>query len=540
MNEDSNYLIPWNPDDEHEIYTTEILVLGSGIAGLFAAINLSDRFNITILTKKNIMAGNTEHAQGGIAVALNQDDSPEFHFGDTIKAGAGLCNLEAVRILAEKGPECVEQLIKIGAQFDRLENRLDFTREAAHSKNRVLHAKGDATGGEIERALVAKVQDKDSNISVRENYFVIDLLKNKENRVCGVLAYNENKLKLEIWLAKAVILATGGLGQLYKYTTNPPVTTGDGLAAAYRAGAELMDMEFIQFHPTALLLSGAPSFLISEAARGEGAKLLNSKGERFMHDIPGQELAPRDIVAREIWAQMKEGTVYLDVSCLGQDKVQKRFPGIYKTCLEYGIDISKSPVPVGPATHFLMGGVKVNIDGETNLAGLYACGECACNGVHGANRLASNSLLDGLVFASIVAEKIKENPGPLPKKSDLKVPLNQNCLNEKINSIDPEKIIEELKQIMWDKVGIIRDRSGLLQAEAELTNYRQKFSPGLNTAELELGNMLILSLLIVKSALAREESRGGHYRSDFPLTNIKWQKHSVIKKGDTRVRYVSI
>ncbi|NLM21836.1 MAG: L-aspartate oxidase [Peptococcaceae bacterium] len=537
MHEDSNYLIPWNPD-EHEIHTTEILVLGSGIAGLFAAINLSDRFNVTVLTKKNIMAGNTEHAQGGIAVALNQDDSPEFHFGDTIKAGAGLCNLEAVRILAEKGPECVEQLIKLGAQFDKLENSLDFTREAAHSKSRVLHAKGDATGGEIERTLVAKVRD--SNISVCENYFVIDLLKNKQNRVCGVLVYNENKLKLEIWLAKAVILATGGLGQLYKYTTNPPVTTGDGLAAAYRAGAELMDMEFIQFHPTALLLPGAPSFLISEAARGEGAKLLNAKGERFMHNIPGQELAPRDIVAREIWAQMKEGTVYLDVSCLGQDKVQKRFPGIYKTCLEYGIDISKSPVPVGPATHFLMGGVKVNIDGETNLVGLYACGECACNGVHGANRLASNSLLDGLVFASIVAEKIKENPGSLPKKSDLKFSSNLDFSNEKNNSVDIKSIKEELRQIMWDKAGIIRDRSGLLQAKTELTNYIQRFSPGLNTAELELGNMLTLGLLIVKSALAREESRGGHYRSDFPLTDRKWQKHSVIKKGDTRVRYVSI
>jgi L-aspartate oxidase len=534
---DSNYLLSWDVD-EHKVHFTEVLVLGSGIAGLFAAINLCGHFDVTILTKKNIMAGNTEHAQGGIAVALNQDDSPEFHFGDTIKAGAGLCNLEAVRILAEKGPECVEQLIKLGAEFDKLENRLDFTREAAHSKSRVLHARGDATGGEIERALVASVRD--SKIAVKENYFVIDFIKNIQGEVSGVLAFNENDCKLEIWLSKVVILATGGLGQLYKYTTNPPVTTGDGLAAAYRAGAELMDMEFIQFHPTALLLPGAPSFLISEAARGEGAKLINAKGERFMQDIPGQELAPRDIVARAIWAQMKQGPVYLDVSCLGKEKVQERFPGIYKTCLEYGVDISVTPVPVGPATHFLMGGVKVNIEGETNLPNLFACGECACNGVHGANRLASNSLLDGLVFASIIAEKIKGNAGIMARKKDNILPPKRNISNEKNNILDKDRIKEELKDIMWDKVGIIRNKDGLCEAEFRLKKYWEAFFPQPDIFELEIANMLLLSLIIIKSALAREESRGGHYRSDFPLLNKNWQKHSVVKRGDAYVRYVSI
>jgi len=301
-----------------------------------------------------------------------------------------------------------------------------------------------------------------------------------------------------------------------------------------------MDMEFIQFHPTALLLPGAPSFLISEAARGEGARLLNSKGERFMRDIPGQELAPRDVVARAIWAEMKNGPVYLDISCIGRDKVKERFPGIYKTCLAYGVDISTTPVPVGPATHFLMGGIKVNIDGETNLANLYACGECACNGVHGANRLASNSLLDGLVFASIVAEKIKSNQAELtmPKKEDIDLSLSKKIPSQENSCLDKERVKEDLKEIMWDKVGIIRNRSGLLQAEAQLTDYWREFFPGLDTSELELGNMLILSRLIVKSALAREESRGGHYRSDFPLTNKKWQKHSVIKRGDTHVSYI--
>ncbi len=535
---DSNYLIPWDKN-ELKVHFTEVLVLGSGIAGLFAAINLCNQFDVTVLTKKNIMESNTEHAQGGIAVALNQDDfdSPEFHVGDTIKAGAGLCNLEAVKILAEKGPECVEQLIELGTEFDKQEDKLDFAREGAHSKRRVIHAGGDATGGEIERALVACVHEH--KISVQENFFVIDFLKNNKDEVAGALVLNETESKLEAWLAKAVILTTGGLGQLYKYTTNPTVTTGDGIAAAYRAGAELMDMEFIQFHPTALLLPEAPTFLISEAARGEGAKLLNAQGERFMQKVPGGELAPRDVVARAIWEQMNDGPVFLDFSSIGQQLVRTRFPGIYKTCLEYGVDISSAPVPIGPATHYLMGGVRVNTEGETNLPNLYACGECACNGVHGANRLASNSLLDGLVFASEIAERIKKKIGIFSKWDDIK-PFITDSLSENNHILNMDRINNELKEIMWAKAGIIRNEAGLLDAEAKLGKHRQEFWPQLNTSELELGNMLTLSLIIVKAALARRESRGGHYRSDFPLPDNKWQRHSVIKRGDADVSYVSI
>lgn len=399
------YLIPWDKKSL-KVNQTEILILGSGIAGLYASLKLKGEYQVTIITKSRITESNTEHAQGGIAVALNVDDSPGVHIEDTLKAGAGLCNIEAVKIMAEKGPECVRDLINLGTEFDRVNNELDFTREAAHSKNRVLHALGDATGGEIERALVEVVQ-KSSGIRVEENTFVIDLLREADQSIAGALVYNEDNKKMEAWLAKAVVLATGGIGQLYKYTTNPEVATGDGLAAAYRAGAELMDMEFVQFHPTALLLPGAPSFLISEAARGEGAKLVNHQGERFMENISGKELAPRDVVARAIWSQMKTGQVYLDFTFASIQRLEERFPKISKTCLQYGIDITKTPVPIGPAAHYMMGGIKVNNGGETNLPNLYACGECACSGLHGANRLASNSLLDGLVFSAVIAGTIK-------------------------------------------------------------------------------------------------------------------------------------
>jgi L-aspartate oxidase len=532
---DTDYLISWDKKNLKVNYT-EILILGSGVAGLFTAIKLSDNYEVTILTKKNIMESNTEHAQGGIAVALSQDDSPESHFEDTLKAGAGLCNLKAVKILVEKGPDCVRELMEMGTQFDRQDSQLDFTREAAHSKKRVLHAKGDATGKEIERALVATAQR--CSIRVKENAYVIDFLKNYEDEIAGVLVLDSQTCKLEAWLAKAVVLATGGLGQLYKYTTNPDVTTGDGIAAAYRAGAELMDMEFIQFHPTALLLPGSPSFLISEAARGEGAKLLNSRRERFMKNIPGQELAPRDVVARAIWKEMQDGSVFLDFGFLGSE-AKKRFPLIYKTCLQYGIDISTTPVPIGPAAHYLMGGVAINTVGETSLSRLYACGECACNGVHGANRLASNSLLEGLVFASAITEKLQAGITGFDRWDDIKPFVMPTEVREREFS-DVNYIRMELRNLMWNKVGIIRDREGLLEVQKELSKLWREFVPGPRIDELELGNMLTLSLIIVKAALNREESRGGHFRRDFPLTDHQWQKHSVQKRGKEHVSYVSI
>lgn len=539
---DSGFLVSWDPDDA-EVKTTDVLILGSGIAGLFTALKLYKKYDVTVLTKKDIMAGNTEHAQGGIAVALSEQDSPEFHFEDTIKAGAGLCNLEAVKILAENGPESVRELIKMGTQFDRLDDELEFTLEAAHSKSRVLHAKGDATGGEIERALVAEVQKQP--IKVLENVFVLDLVKDSKGDVAGVLGLDISSSRFTVWLAKAVILATGGLGQLYKYTTNPEVTTGDGIAAAYRAGAELMDMEFVQFHPTALLLPGAPTFLISEAARGEGAKLRNSRGERFMENVPGQELAPRDVVARAIWEEMKDGPVYLDFRGL-KVKADERFPMISKTCLKYGVDLTAAPLPIGPAAHYHMGGIRADTSGETSLGNLYACGECACNGVHGANRLASNSLLDGLVFASVITDKIQAKNNPLPQWKDVRSTIKGagNCAaNSPLSSFDSEDLNRKrtrVQEIMWGKAGIIRNRDGLLAAQAEIRNLFDSFRPGVQARELELGNMLTLSLAIIQAALSREESRGGHFRSDFPQTREEWQKHSVQRKDEKHVHYAAV
>lgn len=533
-----DYLIPWDKENIETNYT-EVLILGSGISGLFAGIKLCDKYEVTVLTKKKIMESNTEHAQGGIAVALDKDDSPEFHCGDTIKAGAGLCNLEAVRIMAENGPDCVNELINLGAKFDRMNNSLEFTREGAHSKCRILHAKGDATGDEIERTLVEGVHSRSAHVKVHENCYVVDFLKNHKEEIVGVLVLDGEKKKIEVWLAKAVIMATGGLGQLYKYTTNPLIATGDGIAAAYRAGAELMDMEFIQFHPTALLLPGAPCFLISEAARGEGARLLNSRGERFMANVAQKELAPRDIVARAIWEEMKEGPVYLDFSSSSSQWVQERFPKIYETCLKYGIDIANNPVPVGPAAHYLMGGVRIDINGSTTLPRLYACGECSCNGVHGANRLASNSLLDGLVFASAIAEQLRQELPEMPKWQDVK-PVDVAAYHNAENYFDTDKLRYELQNIMWEKAGIIRNYQGLNEALKILENLNDKYVSRAKVSELELGNMLILGLIIVRSALAREESRGGHYRTDYPKSDASWQKHSVYKRGDNNVRFISI
>ncbi|UWG97747.1 L-aspartate oxidase [Dehalobacter sp. DCM] len=537
MKDENHYLIPWYKD-KLDVYHTEVLILGSGIAGLYAAIKLNPKFDVTVLTKMEIMASNTEHAQGGIAVALNNGDSPQFHYDDTINAGAGLVNKKAAMILAEKGPECVTELIQLGTKFDtNCQNQLDFAMEGAHGKHRVLHAQGDATGWEIERTLVEVVQSQ--NISVKENYYLVDIVKNQKQEACGTLVYNHVDKKLELWLAKAIIMATGGLGQMYKYTTNPSVATGDGIAAAYRAGAELMDMEFMQFHPTALQIPGAPSFLISEAVRGEGAILINACNERFMENIPRKELAPRDVVSRAIWEQMQTGTVFLDFSTIGKTRVEQRFPGIHKTCLEYGVDITSEPVPVGPAAHYLMGGIRTDEYGQTNIPNLYACGECACNGVHGANRLASNSLLDGLVFAATISEHITAKITEISHIDDIQTD-HFITDKEQASPADIESLRKDLKELFWNKVGIIRDNAGLIEARAMLNMLKEKFEPRCYIEELELGNMLTLGSIIIMAALEREESRGAHFRRDYPKADECWQKHSVIKRGDKHVCYVSI
>lgn len=538
------YIVPWRPD-EVSVYSTEVLVLGSGIAGLYTALKASESLEVTVLTKKEIPESNTKHAQGGIAVALDEEDSPSLHYEDTLYAGAGLCDSEAVRALVEDGPHRVEELIRMGANFDQLNGQLAFTREAAHSRRRILHAHGDATGAEIERTLVEQTL-KNPKIAVKEERFVLDLLKNDQGEIIGALSLNEKAQGLEVYLARAVVLATGGLGQLYCYTTNPEVATGDGIAAAFRAGAELMDMEFVQFHPTALLIPAAPRFLISEAVRGEGAQLLNSRGERFMENIPGEELAPRDVVARAIWKEQTRSQVFLDFRPLGKGKTLGRFPMIYRTCLEYGIDVLESPLPVAPAAHYLMGGVRTNTQGRTNLPYLYACGECACNGVHGANRLASNSLLDGLAFGGRIVEDILGISRPIPQWSDV-VSFESDVLSESESQGNkeerqPHKLErKELQELMWEYVGIEREEEGLKKAITLIEEWDNLYKPGRSIEELELGNLLTLGRCVAQAAKARVESRGGHFRSDYPaIDDIRWQNHSVQERGTNDVRCVPI
>ena len=528
------------------MFESDVLVLGSGIAGLYTAIKASDQCQVTVLTKKTIAESNTEHAQGGIAVAIDEADSPTLHLEDTLRAGAGLCDPMTVKILVEEGPVCVEELMGMGAQFDYLNGELALTREGAHSQKRILHALGDATGWEIERALVAKVKES-ASVTTYEERFVIDLLENQYGEIVGALALNVARGELEGHLANAVVLATGGVGQVYCFTTNPMVATGDGMAAALRAGAGLMDMEFVQFHPTALLLPQAPRFLISEAVRGEGAYLLNAAGVRFMENIPGRELAPRDIVARAIWQEMTSGPVYLDFRPIGTERILERFPTIYQTCLSFGVDVLTTPLPVAPAAHYMMGGIATNSDGETSLPHLYAAGECACNGVHGANRLASNSLLDGLVFGARIVKKITANlPEQRPAWDSVLEPQErlEGGAREKNTpaglpgSCDLRSRIQDL---MWEKVGILRDETGLGEARKQLKDWESTVLPACSVEELETVNILLVGTAIAKAALNRQESRGGHFRSDYPRAiDELWQKHSLQNKEEDNVRYVPV
>src|SRR5436305_1146058 len=394
----------------------DFLVIGAGVAGLRAGIDLATAGSVLVIAKDTLRESSSEYAQGGIAVALSDDDEVELHEQDTLQAGDGLCDRAAVRTLVEEGPAAIQELIEWGAAFDREGSDLAFTREGAHSRNRILHAHGDSTGREIARTLYRKAASL-PNITFR-SFAAITALVTGDGVEGAVLAQ-------EIVRARAVLLATGGLGAVYRNTTNPDVATGDGVAVAYRAGAEIQDIEFVQFHPTALRLEGAPSFLLSEALRGEGARLLNTAGERFMERYhPLGELAPRDVVSRAIVAEMRRtggAHVWLDITHRGSDFVRARFPRIYETCLRYGIDLGAAPAPVHPAAHYAMGGVRTDLDGRTNVERLYAAGEAACTGVHGANRLASNSLLEGVVFADHAAADARDllgREGPAEAPAD--------------------------------------------------------------------------------------------------------------------------
>jgi L-aspartate oxidase len=514
---------------------TDFVVIGAGVAGLRAAIALAEAGRVLVLAKKEVTNSNTQYAQGGIAAALSDEDEVSLHLQDTLIAGDGLCNPEAVKILVEEGPECIEELIAWGTKFDRAGTKLVFGREGAHSRNRILHAQGDSTGREILRALYAKAQTL-KHISVVEFEFSTGLLT-EGGRVTGISLLSEKGVPEEI-ACSAVLLATGGMGQLYRNTTNPEVATGDGVAMAFRAGAEVSDMEFIQFHPTALYLKKAPRFLLSEALRGEGAYLRNIELSRFMAKYhPMGELAPRDVVARAIVHEMevshvKDPFVYLDLTHLNAAQVQKRFPRIYATCMQHNIDITEDLIPIRPAAHYAMGGVRTDLEGKTNLAGLYAAGEAAATGVHGANRLASNSLLEGLVYGARSGEAMREElrpgrqkPAPRPKAAYSNGPVDAGL----------EEVIGRIQDVMWNDVGIVRTRQGMQTAIHKLEELAPKLGNPKTRRAHEAANLHQAGLLVARSALAREESRGAHYRTDYSdHDDKKFLKHSVVSGQSVR------
>jgi len=513
----------------------DFIVAGAGVAGLRAAIALAEAGRVLILAKQELTESATQYAQGGIAVALSDEDEISLHLQDTIQAGDGIVNTDAARVLVEEGLERIQELIEWGTQFDRSGTRLTFTREAAHSRDRILHAHGDSTGREIGRALYARAKAI-RNISFSEFEFS-SRLELEAGRVRGVELISA-KGDLHVVRSSAVLLATGGAGQIYSNTTNPSVATADGIAMAWRAGAEISDMEFMQFHPTALYIKKAPRFLLSEALRGEGAILRNAELHRFMpryHEMA--ELAPRDVVARAIAHELeicplKEPVVYLDMTHLDADHLRKRFPRIFATCLKYNVDLSVDLVPIRPAAHYLMGGVRTNLHGQTSLPGLYAAGEAACTGVHGANRLASNSLLEGLVFGARAGEtmrnELRESAMPAHTANTA---TRTSCATEP----DTEPFIQEIQQLMWNKVGIVRTHQGLVDALHSLEAAAERVPEPLSRRDCEARNIHTAALLIVRSALAREESRGAHYRTDCPAHNdAKLRKHSVITQQNIR------
>lgn len=509
----------------------DFLVIGSGVAGLRAALDLSREGRVIMLTKGHPLQSASIFAQGGVAVALSEEDDVAIHLTDTVKAGHGLCRREAVRVLVEEGPDRIQELIRWGAKFDKAGGKFAFAREAAHSRSRILRARGDATGNEMVRVLMAQAH-RQKRIHRMDFHFTVDLVV-EDGRCCGAVVLDEHSGEQFILPAKAVVLSTGGAGQIYARTTNPPNATGDGMAMAFRAGALLQDMEFVQFHPTALFLPSSPPFLLSEAMRGEGGQLRNHKGEAFMQRYhPLGAMAPRDIVARAIWAEMaatKSRHVYLDVTHLGADFVKRRFPTIYSTCLRYDIDITEEWIPVSPSAHYMMGGVWTDLNGATTLPGLFAAGEVACSGVHGANRLASNSLLEGLVFGmrAGVAAVAWAARQAVPDLSG-QVAALRHALKHRLD--DAEKMRNSLRRTMWGQVGIIRSRESLVRATAQLSRWEHMISKSFaGRADLEVKNMVQVAHCVAEAALWRENSVGAHFRSDIPESKRPgWKQHSQL------------
>lgn len=510
----------------------DFLVVGGGIAGLRAALGLADAGRVLIVTKESMAESNTAYAQGGIAVAMGGEQDIALHLEDTLVAGDGLVDRAAAEALVREGPQRVEELLAWGTAFDRYDagshtGELMRTREGAHSLPRILHADGDATGRVIAHSLLRVVREL-ANVELMEWAITVDLVV-ADGRVIGAKVLDPSGQMIEV-RARAVLLASGGAGQVYSDTTNPPVATGDGIAMAYRAGAELMDMEFYQFHPTAFAMAGAPRFLLSEALRGEGAWLVNSLGERFMERYdPRMELAPRDVVARAIAREALKGTVSLDMREAGSRMdLKARFPGISAFLSGYGLELARDLIPTGPAAHYLMGGVRTDVHGRSGVAGLYAAGEAACTGVHGANRLASNSLLEGLVFGAKAAEAMREEEAVSIVSGDGSLTEGRGG-----GSDNAEAWTSELRCIMWRDAGLLRDRTGLRAAQERLEAMHATMPGAMSRRAIEARNLHMVSRAIVQAALAREESRGAHFRTDFP-EKAAAARHSILRGGDLR------
>jgi len=523
------YLVNFDLEDLPGV-AFDLVVVGSGVAGLSTALRAARRFRVALLTKTTLTVTATRIAQGGIASALGADDSPELHFEDTIKAGKGLCEEEAVWALVREGPMRITELIEeVGAHFDCVDGHLDLTVEGGHSRRRVAHAQGDATGSELEASLTRRLL-YNKRLDVFENYYVIDILT-VDGRCAGVLGMNAEEGTINFFRAPVVVLAMGGMGQLYPVTTNPEICTGDGVSMALRAGAEVSDLEFMQFHPTSLHLPETPRWLISEALRGEGAVIVDHTGKRIMEGVhPLMDLAPRDTVVNEMVRVMRKldrDHLFLDATHIPADKLKERFPTIYKHCLEAGVDITQVPIPVSPAAHYMSGGVVTDLHGRTRIKGLYACGEVACTGVHGANRLASNSLLEGLVFSWRIMQDlplaVEDGAGGLDKVCELSHKAKRSHLPVEISLLR-----RFLQQMIMDCVGFRRSEEGLNEIREFLEKNLEVLQVEyLNPQGFELQNMVTLATLMVKASLMREESRGCHYRVDFPGQAEFWRKHII-------------
>jgi len=511
----------------------DYIVVGSGIAGLYTALLAKEQGSVLVITKGSIDDCNTKFAQGGIAAPIARNDSPELHFRDTINAGDGLCNTEAVRILVNEAADCITDLVKLGVPFDTLDGEITLTMEAAHSVPRILHAGGDATGEHIEVTLSNQVRS--SKIRVLENSLATKILLDN-GTVKGIKVLDCRTSSIEELMCRFLILASGGSGQLFKFTTNSDVATGDGVALAFDAGAEITDMEFYQFHPTALRLPGVIPFLISEAVRGEGGILRNIEGYAFMQNYtPNGDLAPRDIVARSILYEMEKtgsDNVFIDVTHLPPYTVSNRFPHIYRFCLEHGLDITKEMIPVAPAAHYMIGGIKTNSWGETNIAGLFGCGETACAAVHGANRLASNSLLEAVVFSKRIIKKTSKGVVTETSTASENIEVHHSLSQRQIRPAVSAPSLSALQLLHWDKVGIIRDKEGLTQATNILVAWQKSLPQPTDRPSYELSNLILNGRLITEAALLREESRGAHFRTDFPNSLPQWQYHIVFVKSE--------